>query len=240
MSQTLKQNFIFFQSLLLCTAHMKRHVLACGIIGILAVLTFVACRTDSVARSKERILLDSNHTNHWRMVGPGEFKWENGALVTYGGMGLLFYEREQFSDCKIRVVFKLTGKDDNSGVFIRIAEPPKDPWDAVHHGYEVQITNQGDEWHRTGCLYSFSKAKNTVNAKLNDWSTMLITLKGPRTMVEVDGVLVTDFTEADPVPEKKIWYEPNRGPRMERGYIGLQNHGGDAHVHFKEVSVLPL
>ena len=52
--------------------------------------------------------------------------------------------------------------------------------------------------------------------------------------------LVTDYTEGDPVPTKKEWYEPDRGPRPERGYIGLQNHGDEAHVHFKEVSVRPL
>ena len=126
------------------------------------------------------------------------------------------------------------------GVFIRIADLPKDPWDAVHHGYEVQIHNGGDARHRTGVLYSFTTAKNLVNARLNEWSTMLITLDGKRTIVTVDGVLVTDFKEGDPVPERMIWYEGKRGPRVEHGYIGLQNHGGDAKVHFKEVSVAPL
>ena len=51
---------------------------------------------------------------------------------------------------------------------------------------------------------------------------------------------MTDFTEGSGVPEKKIWYEPDRGLRPEFGYIGLQNHGGEAHVHFKEVSVRNL
>jgi hypothetical protein len=37
-----------------------------------------------------------------------------------------------------------------------------------------------------------------------------------------------------------IWYEGERGTRVEHGYIGLQNHGGDAKVHFKSVSVAPL
>ncbi len=219
--------------------HFKFFALVVAV-SLLSFSTFISCKTSADKNKSWRTLLDANTTNGWQMVGPGEFKWENNELVTYGGMGLLFYEREKFGDCKIRVVFKLTGEKDNSGVFIRIAEPPKDPWDAVHHGYEAQIINTGDEWHRTGCLYSFTKAKNIVNAKLDDWSTMLITLKGPRTMVEVDGVLVTDFTEGQTVPKKKIWYEPERRRRVDRGYIGLQNHGGDAHVHFREVSVGPL
>jgi hypothetical protein len=207
----------------------------------MSLLILIGCRhAKPVANSEWRTLLDANHVNGWKMVGPGELKWENDELVTHGGMGLLYYEGERLGDCRIRVVFKLTGTNDNSGVFIRIAHPPKGPWDAVNHGYEVQIHNGGDEWHRTGCLYSFTKAKNIVNARVGDWSTMLITLRGKRTIVEIDGVLVTDFTEGQPVPERKLWHEAIRGPRVGSGYIGLQNHGGDARVHFKEVSVAPL
>jgi len=44
-------------------------------------------------------------------------------------------------------------------------------------------------------------------------STMLITLDRKRTIVKVDGQLVTDFTEGSQVPEKKEWYEPDRGLR---------------------------
>jgi len=202
-------------------------------------LAMTGCQTQPAIK-QWRTVLDATHTNGWTMVGPGQLKWEKGELVTHGGMGLLVYEREKFGDCQIRVVFKLTATNDNSGVFIRMANFPKDPWDAVNHGYEVQIENEGDDWHRTGCLYSFTKAKNIVNAKLDDWSTMLITLKGKRTVVEVDGRIVTDYTEGDPVPERAIWYEGERGERVERGYIGLQNHGHGAEVHFKEVSVAPI
>jgi hypothetical protein len=174
------------------------------------------------------------------MIGPGGFKLENGELVTDGGMGLFWYTREKFGDCRIRVVFQPTTARDNSGVFIRIPEPPKDPWDAVHRGYEVQIENRGDKWHRTGCLYSISEAKNIVNARVNEWNEMIITLDGPRTLVEVNGKLVTDYTEGDPVPPKTKDYEPNRGARPNSGYIGLQNHDDQGRVHFREVSIAPL
>ncbi|MEO7297289.1 MAG: DUF1080 domain-containing protein [Verrucomicrobiota bacterium] len=211
-----------------------------GAVLFLGLLSFIGCQHAKPARGEWKTLLDANHTNGWRMVGPGEFKLENGELVTHGGMGLLFYERERLGDCQIRIEFKLTATNDNSGVFIRIANPPNDVWDAVNHGYEVQIDNTGDQRHRTGCLYSFTKAKNAVDAKVGAWSTMLITLKGKRTIVQVDGVVVTDYSEGQPVPEKMIWYEGDRGRRVDSGYIGLQNHGHGAEVHFKEVSMKPL
>ena len=174
------------------------------------------------------------------MTGPGEFKLESGELVTYGGMGLFWYAREKFGDCRIRVVFQPTFAHDNSGVFIRVPAPPKDEWDAVHGGYEVQIENHGDKWHRTGCLYSISEAKSVVNARVNEWNEMIITLDGPRTLVEVNGKLVTDYKEGDPVPPKTKDYEPNRGLRPNAGYIGLQNHDDKGRIHFREVSVAPL
>ena len=200
----------------------------------------VTDNADNSRSSKWRALFDGKGTQGWEMVGPGELKLENGELVTHGGMGMLWYSKEKLGNCEIRVVFKLSHLDDNSGVFVRIPERPQTPWDAVNKGYEIQIDNTENEWHRTGCLYSLTKAHNLVSPQTGEWATMLITLDGKRTRVEVDGRLVTDFTEGDAVPEKKVWYEPDRGLRPEQGYIGLQNHGGEAHVHFKEVSVLPL
>ncbi len=197
-------------------------------------------KESSAAIPSWRALFDGTGTAGWEMVAPGEFKLENGELVTYGGMGLLWYAKEKFGNCQLRVVFKITKEGDNSGIFFRIAEPPKTPWEAVNKGYEAQILNREDEYHRTGCIYSLTKAKAIVNLKAGEWNTYLITLEGKRTRVEVNGQTLADYTEGDPVPEKTKPYEPDRGPRPDSGYIGLQNHNADTHVHFKEVSVRGL
>jgi hypothetical protein len=137
------------------------------------------------------------------------------------------------------VVFKLGHPDDNSGVFIRIPERPQTPWDAVNKGYEIQIDNTENEWHRTGCLYSLTKAKATVSPKVGEWSTMLITLDHKRTLVKIDGQLVTDFTEGSAIKKKKEWMNLTAGsapssahrtpePRWRRRFTS------------KEVSVRPL
>ena len=60
------------------------------------------------------------------------------------GMGLLWYAREKLGNCVIRVVYKTANDHSNSGVYIRIADRPADPWFAVHHGFEVQIMDQGE------------------------------------------------------------------------------------------------
>jgi hypothetical protein len=58
--------------------------------------------------------------------------------------------------------------------------------------------------------------------------------------VEVNGVKVTDYTEGQPVPERKLSFEPQRGRRPNEGYIGLQNHSDKDVVFFKDVSVQAL
>ena len=72
------------------------------------------------------------------------------------------------------------------------------------------------------------------------WNTLEITLEGDRTRVTVNGVLVTDYREGQAVPPKVKTWEPDRGPRPIRGYIGLQNHSDKDVVFFREVTVRPL
>jgi len=55
-------------------------------------------------------------------------------------------------------------------------------------------------------------------------------------MVYVNGEKVTDFTEGDAVQPKTRDFEPERGPRPESGYIGLQNHDALSTVYFMKVA----
>ena len=68
---------------------------------------------------------------------------------------------------------------------------------------------------------------------------MEVTVDGPHTIIYVNGVKVTDFREGDAVPPKKEPSDPERGPRTDSGYIGLQNEAGPE-VDFKEVSLRRL
>lgn len=189
------------------------------------------------AAGKFEPLFNGRDLDGWKQVGPGRFVVENGLLKSEGGMGLLWYTREKFGNAVIRVVYKLEG-DSNSGVFIRIPEQPTEPWMPVNKGYEVQIDDSDDDWHRTGVLYSFTKT--LAQPKVQEWNTMQIYIMDARTTVIVNGIKVTDYAEGDPVPEKKAKHEPDRGKRPARGYIGLQNHDDKDTVYFKEVSVARL
>jgi hypothetical protein len=116
------------------------------------------------------------------------------------------------------------------------------PWFAVHHGYEVQICDASDEYHRTGAIYSLAKAAPIPNQQPDNWKTMVITLKGNLVLVDIDGKHVTTFdSESKDVRSERKWYEPKWEPKRPRsGYIGLQNHDPGDVVYFREVSVRPL
>jgi len=190
-------------------------------------------------------LFNGKDLTGWQHVGPGSMSVENGLIQTHGGMGLLYWKGGKISNCVLHVVYKMRDRNDNSGVFIRIPLEPREEWMPVHYGYEVQIDNEPeksneDEYHITGTLYSLTKPLAKPFKPGPEWNTMEITLDGPRTVVLVNGVKVTDYTEGQPVPARKFDFEPQHGPRPIEGYFGLQNHSDNDIVFFKEVSIRPL
>src|ERR1700732_184505 len=190
-------------------------------------------------------LFNGRNLTGWKHVGPGGDRLEDGLIRTHGGMGLLYWTGGKLGHCRLRVVYKMRDANDNSGVFIRIPIEPREPWMPVHYGYEVQIdnhpeTSNEDEYHITAALYSLTKPLAKPGKPGPEWNTMAITLDGPRTVVVLNDVTVTDYTEGQPVPERKFDFEPQRGTRPNQGYIGLQNHSDNDIVFFKEVAVEPL
>jgi hypothetical protein len=192
------------------------------------------------AQQSRRVLFNGRNLDGWQQVGPGSFVVKDGMMKTEGGMGMLWYTREKIAHAKVRVVFKLGGKEADSGVFIRIPERPTEPWMAINRGYEVEIGDWPDDYSCTGVLYTFTKALARPLKPTGEWNRLEITIDGPHTVVYLNEVKVTDFREGQPVPPKPPGsHDPDRGPRQDSGYIGLQNHPG-SEVYFREVSLEPL
>jgi hypothetical protein len=122
------------------------------------------------------------------------------------------------------------------------SEKEEGAWYAVHHGYEVQIMDSADPFHRTGSIYSYASAAELPEKPADGWRTMVITLQGNLVLVELDGQQITRFdSAATDLPPRKNWPEPKRDyPRPTHGFIGLQTHDPGDIVFFKEVSVRPL
>jgi hypothetical protein len=198
----------------------------------------------SAQAAERKQLFNGKDLTGWQFLshvpGMSGFKVEDGLLRTGGAKGMLWYTPEKIDNSKLRVVFKMSNANGNSGVFIRIPHVPKGEGDGIHHGIEVQIDNRDNDWHCTGTLYSMTQAKARPAKGPGEWNTMDITLEGLRTIVHVNGVLVTDYDGVSPVPPRAQPYEPERRPRPESGYIGLQNHDESAVIYFREISAEPL
>ncbi len=211
---------------------------------MLAVLAFLTIPSTVLAQDWIQLFNGKDLTG-WKHVGPGNMTVEDGLIHTHGGMGLLYWDAGKVGNCVIRVVYRMRDFNDNSGVFIRSPVEPREEWMPVNYGYEVQIdnhpeTSNEDEYHVTGTLYSLTKPLAMPGKPGPEWNTMEITLDGPQTIVVLNGVKVTDYTEGQPVPPRKFDFEPQRGPRPTLGYFGLQNHSDKDIVFFKEVAFRPL
>ncbi len=169
-------------------------------------------------------LFNGKDLTGWRHAGPGEFTVENGELATHGGMGMLWYEKEMFKDFVLRVDWKVSRVNDNSGIFTRIPEKSDDPWFAVNHSYEIQIQDDRDPDHRTGANYGFNPAVKVASKPPGGWNTFEITAVGQKYTVKVNGETVCEFM----------------GNRALEGYFGLQNHDEKSRVAFKNIRIKKL
>ena len=180
---------------------------------------------------KWRQLYNGKDMTGWQHVGPGEFVIDKGLLKGVGGMGLLWYTGRKFGNCEFRLVFHGENYDSNSGFYIRIPEKPTEPGMPVKLAHEIQIAD-GD----TGEIFGLTKAKVKAATPGAGWNTMEVTLDGPRTIVKLNGQLVTDYTEGTAKPFIS-WIGPEIRPN--EGYIGVQNHPPTG-AYFKEIAWRPL
>ena len=211
----------------------------------LIIVLGVVCAATAATPAEWRPLFNGKDLDGWQHVGKGSMSVEGGLIETHGGMGLLYWKGGKIGNCVLRVQYKMRDHNDNSGVYVRIPVEPREPWMPVHYGYEVQIDNEPetsneDDYHVTGTLYSLTKPLARPGKPGPEWNTMEITLDGPRTIVVLNGVKVTDYTEGQPVPSQRFDFEPLRGPRPLVGWFGLQNHGWHDVVFFKEIWIRPF
>ncbi|WP_086695347.1 ThuA domain-containing protein, partial [Streptomyces recifensis] len=187
-----------------------------------------AAQADCRPENGYRRLFDGTSLEGWRQAGPGSFTLSaDGTLTSSGGMGLLWYAASGFSSYSLKLDWKITG-DGNSGVFVGFP-PSDDPWSAVDNGYEVQIDATDVPEKTTGSVYGFQSADLAARDRaLNppgEWNTYEIRVEGERLRIWLNGVPVNDFTNTDPARS------------LRDGHIGIQNHGADDQVSFRDVRI---
>ncbi len=174
----------------------------------------------------------------WQMAASGRFNVVGSNTVeSEGGIGLLWYTKEEFADFLLMVQWRSINLFDNSGVFLRFPklgnQNPAEDWKlAVDQGYEVQIDDRGFDpntnttgspLHMTGAVYQLAPAIKLASKSLGEWNTFEIEAVGPDINVQLNGELVSHLTN-------------NQG-RPLKGHIGLQNHHPGSRVQFRNLLV---
>ena len=169
----------------------------------------------------------------WNHYGPGYFVLdaETGELESHGGMGLMWYSAEEFDDFELRLEYKTSKPESNSGVFVRVpGVPTSDAY--IYHSFEVQIHDTSEQGiHQTGAAYDAEAPTRMAARPTGEWNEMHIRFVGDRLTVVLNGEQVLDW-EAEPRGKVEDF--------APRGYIGLQNHDHDSSVWFRNIRVKRL
>jgi len=188
------------------------------------------------------ISLGNGGLQGWQMAGFGGFM-ELGANIieSVNGIGLLWYTQQQFADFILKVDWRASNPDDNSGIFLRFpalgSRDPANDWKlAVEQGYEIQIDDTGknpdvnpntfgDPLHQTGAVYKLAPATKLASLPVGQWNAFEIEAKGKDITVKLNGELVSSL---------------KNGNRPLKGHIGLQNHHFGSRVQFRNIRIKTL
>lgn len=185
--------------------------------------------------------LFSGTLDNWQMAGFGNFNIVGrNILQTEGGIGILWYKAQEFSDFILKLDWRASSVDDNSGIFIRFpalgnTDPANDWKPPVTQGYEIQIDDRGfnpdtnslgDPLHQTGAIYTLAPSTKIMSRPIGEWNTFEIEAKHHKITVKLNGELVTSYT--------------NDGTRPLKGHIGLQNHHTGSLVQFRNIRIKDL
>lgn len=199
------------------------HLLGLGLLGA-AALTGCQQPAPQPQAAKPIVLWNGGPLTDWKMAGPGEFKIVDGSLLATGGMGLLWYAKQDFQNFRLELEWKTEAAENNSGIFVRFPDPGVDPWVAVNEGYEIQICDAAGDKHGTGSVYSFCAPSHMPTKPAGEWNHYSITVVGQDYTIAINGEVVNRFL----------------GFRSERGFIGLQNHDDGSPVRFRNIRITPL
>ena len=201
----------------------------------------------------------------WSQAGAGGFSLlPDGTMRSSGGMGMLWYSKQQFGDYSIRLQFRDAAPDGhraNSGVFVRFPDPrtPLDQrpegcsttgsartapeWVAIYCGNEIQIYD-GDtgEPQKTGSVYNFDPldldhAKVTPKGQWNDYEIRVV---GQHYTIIRNGVVINEFDNTPGKSSSRAGDPPTDLRQFLSGYVGLQNHSDNDLIEFRNIRVRNL
>jgi choline dehydrogenase-like flavoprotein len=175
----------------------------------------------------------------WQMVrlpnSPASMIHYGSVLETSGWYGLYWYIKESFSDFILTLQWRISRREENSGIYIRIPAPnvANALQAADAQGHEIQIDQRGydsvtgTEGHSlkiTGAIYDLQAPSAPTQVQIGAWNNLSIEANGARIRVTLNGVLVNDYQSS----------------RQQTGYIALQAHDSLSRTQFRNLMIRKL
>lgn len=183
------------------------------------------------------VLFDGKDLSQWEAVKAPLSTWkiEDGILYCTASDGWLS-TKDEYDNFELELEFKLY-EAANSGVFLRAPRAGDPAWD----GLEVQILDDSapkyrklESYQKCGGLYGCVGPSIDVKKKPGEWQSYRIVVDGRKVQVMLNGTQIIDANLDDFLSD----VEKHPGLKRERGYVGLQAHGG--RVDFRNVRVRQL
>jgi hypothetical protein len=185
-------------------------------------------------------LFNGKNLDGWQAKKNG-WAVEDGVLVRKPGSGYI-WTKKSYGDFVLDLEVKVSRRC-NSGIFFRT-----DPKNAVQGGFEIQVFDTTGKTklgkHDHGALYDALAPSANPAKPVGDWDRFIITCKGPKITVSINGKQVVNANLDD-------WTTGNKNPDGSRnkfkialkdlprtGHIGFQDHGQD--VWFRNVYLKKL
>ncbi|MDX1510275.1 MAG: DUF1080 domain-containing protein [Nitriliruptorales bacterium] len=207
--------------------------------------------------------------DRWRHVGGGSFELRpDGSMRTIGGLGMLWYPAREYTDFVLRFEWRDVSDDGvgNGGVFIRFPDPEESAaapvleqhpcqagigqagpaWVAIACGHEIQINDwQDSDGQKTGSVYNFSPNDDAAARRTDKgtWNAYEIRVEGAgdyTVTVTRNGTVIKEWRNSPGQVSSRPTDPPTDFRQFPAGFLGLQNHGADDVIDYRNVTVEDL
>ncbi|MBK1782704.1 ThuA domain-containing protein [Prauserella cavernicola] len=202
----------------------------------------------------------------WEMAPSGRFDiQEDGSLRSAGGLGMLWYAAKPYGDFSMKLEYKDIAPGEgraNSGVFVRFPNPTtpleqrpagscgtvgsardSQAWVGIYCGHEIQIYDgEAGEPQKTGSVYNFDPvglAESGATPK-GEWNTYEIRAVGQKYTIIRNGKVINEFENSPGKQSSRAGDPPTDQRQFRNGFIGLQNHGDNDLIEFRNIRVREL
>ena len=186
---------------------MKRLVAVAAVVGVsMAAVVF--------AQGGAKVLFDGTSLSAWERVGDANWTIVDGAVQATEGKGGHLVSKEPFGDFELTAEFWVETPKTNSGIFIRCQDPQSINAKTC---YEINIWDgRPEQDFATGGIVNVAKVITPVKTA-GQWATILITARGPKMTVTVNGAKTAEGEHTEFVRGRMTLHTAGRAPSGSGG-----------------------